>query len=51
VTILYPGVDREARVISDHGESVIEIPVVGPDDGLDQAIAHVLDRLQTPPYL
>lgn len=51
VTILYPGVGSKARVISDHGESVIEIPVVGPNDGLDQAITHVLDRLQTPPYL
>jgi hypothetical protein len=51
VAILYPGVGREARVIADHGQSVVEIPVVGPDDGLDVAITHVLDRLQMPPYV
>ncbi|MFI0352521.1 DUF2357 domain-containing protein [Actinomadura sp. 9N407] len=51
VAIIYPGVDREARVIMDHDKSVVEIPVVGPDDGLEEAIVHVLDRLESPPYL
>lgn len=51
VAILYPGVSSEARAISDHGESVVEIPVVGPDDGLEQAMGLVLDRLQSPPYV
>jgi hypothetical protein len=51
VAILYPGAGSDARVISDHGESVVEIPVVGPDDGLDQVMGLVLDRLQSPPYL
>ncbi|MBU3866197.1 hypothetical protein KN815_19615 [Streptomyces sp. 4503] len=51
VTILYPGVGSDARVISDHGESVVEVPVVGPNDGLDQVMGLVLDRLQSPPYL
>lgn len=51
VAILYPGVTRGARVITDRGKSVVEIPVVGPDDGLDQAMVQVLDRLQLPPYV
>jgi len=51
VAILYPGVEREARVITDHDKSVVEIPVVGPDDGLEEAIVHVLDRLESPPYV
>lgn len=50
VAILYPGVDHEARVIAGHGQSVVEIPVVGPDDGLAEAMHHVLDRLESPPY-
>lgn len=51
VTILYPGVGSEARVIADHGESVVEVPVFGPDDGLQEAMNLVLDRLQAPPYV
>ncbi|MET7769089.1 DUF2357 domain-containing protein [Nocardia sp. NPDC005366] len=51
VVILYPGAEKNARVITDHGKSVVEIPVVGPDDGLDQALVYVLERLQTPPYV
>lgn len=51
IAILYPGVGRNARVITDHGKSVVEIPIVGPDDGLDQAMVKVLDRLQPPLYV
>jgi hypothetical protein len=51
VSILYPGSECRARVIEDLGKSVVEIPVIGPDDGLDQALGDVLDRLQTPPYV
>ncbi|SIJ41284.1 Uncharacterised protein [Mycobacteroides abscessus subsp. bolletii] len=51
VAILYPGVGRDARVIADHGQSVVEVPVVGPDDGLEQAMSLVLDRMQSPPYV
>lgn len=51
VAILYPGVERDARVISDHGVSVVEIPVVGPDDGLDESLVQVLNRLQLPPFV
>lgn len=51
VAILYPGVGKDVRVIADHGESVVEIPVVGPEDGLERAIVYVLDRLQTPPFI
>lgn len=50
VAILYPGVEHEARVIAGHGQSVVEIPVVGPEDGLEEAMPHVLDRLESPPY-
>ena len=50
VAILYPGVDHHARVIAGHGQSVIEIPVVGPEDGLEGAMHHVLERLEIPPY-
>lgn len=50
VAILYPGTGRAARVIEDRGQSVVEIPVVGPDDGLDEALAEVLDRLASPTY-
>lgn len=42
VAILYPGVDREARVIAGRGQSVVEVPVVGPDDGLEAAMVHIL---------
>lgn len=51
VAILYPGVNREPRVIANHGQSVVEIPVVGPGDGLETAMGLVLDRLQMPPYV
>lgn len=50
VAILYPGTDRSVRIVADHGMSLVEIPVYGPGDGLDQAITEVLARLQTPPY-
>lgn len=51
VTILYPGVGRDARVIADHGASVVEVPVFGSDDGLEEAMGMVLDRLESPPYI
>jgi hypothetical protein len=51
VAILYPGAGKDVRVIEDHGQSVLEIPVVGPDDGLDEALVQVLNRVQSPPYL
>lgn len=51
VVILYPGTDRDARVIAGHGMSIVEIPVHGPGDGLDGAMSAVLARLQVPPYL
>lgn len=51
VSILYPGVNQQTRVISADGQSMVEIPVMASDDGLDEAVTHVLDRLQTPPYI
>lgn len=51
VTILYPGLGSDARVIADHGASVVEVPVFGPEDGLQEAMGLVLDRLQAPPYI
>lgn len=51
VTILYPGVGSDARVIAGHSASVVEVPVFGPEDGLEEAMGLVLDRLQSPPYI
>lgn len=51
VSILYPGIEHEARVIAGHAQSVVEIPVVGPGDSLENSMAHVLDRLESPPYI
>jgi len=50
VTILYPGEGSDIRVIADHGESVVEVPVFGPHDDLESAMSVVLDHLQLPPY-
>lgn len=50
VAILYPGVGQSVAVLDGHGMSIVEIPVYGSGDGLDEAIAEVLSRVQTPPY-
>lgn len=50
VVILYPGTDSPTHVVTDHGMSIVEIPVYGPDDGLEQSITEVTSRMQMPPY-
>lgn len=50
ITIVYPGLSPDVSVVSGHGNSIVEVPLVPPASNLTAAVPQILSTLADAPY-